>query len=48
MYMKESKLFDSFFTNVIRLVNHIRSHGDTLEGSRIIEKILRSIPTKFV
>ena len=47
LWMKESDTIDSFFTNVIGFVNQIRSHGETLEEIRIVEKILRSIPSRF-
>ena len=39
--MKESDNIDSFFTHVIGLVTQIRSHGETLEERRIVEKLLR-------
>lgn len=45
--MKESNNIDSFFTHVIGLVTQIRSHGEILEESRIVEKILRVLPSKF-
>ena len=32
---------------MIRLVTQIRSHGETLEERRIVEKFLRSLPTRF-
>ena len=45
--MKESENIDSFFTHVIGLVTQIRSHGETLEERRIVEKFLRSLPGRF-
>ena len=45
--MKESDNIDSFFTHVIGLVTQIRSHGETLEERRIVEKFLRSLPSRF-
>eukprot|EP00253_Pinus_taeda_P012472 PITA_12472 len=45
--MKESKNVDSFFTHVIGLVTQIRSHGETFEERRIIEKVLRSLPARL-
>ena len=45
--MKESKNVESFFTHVIGLVTQIRSHGQTLEERRIVEKVLRSLPLRF-
>lgn len=47
IYMKDTESVDSFFTQIIGLVNQIRSHGETLEDQRVVEKILRSLPTKF-
>ena len=45
--MKESDNIDSFFTHVIGMVTQIRSHGETLEERRIVEKVLRSLPSRF-
>ena len=45
--MKESDNIDSFFTHVIGMVTQIRSHGETLEERRIVEKLLRSLPSRF-
>jgi len=45
--MKESDTIDSFFTHVIGLITQIRSHGEILEERRIVEKILRILPSRF-
>ena len=45
--MKDCENVDSFFTHVIGLVTQVRSHGETLEERRIVEKVLRSLPTRF-
>eukprot|EP00253_Pinus_taeda_P011762 PITA_11762 len=45
--MKESDTIDSFFTQVIGLITQIRSHGEILEEIRIVEKILRCLPSRF-
>eukprot|EP00253_Pinus_taeda_P027797 PITA_27797 len=45
--MKESHTIDSFFTQVIGLITQIRSHGEILEERRIVEKILRCLPSRF-
>eukprot|EP00253_Pinus_taeda_P003561 PITA_03561 len=45
--MKESDTIDSFFTQVIGLITQIRSHGEILEERRMVEKILRSLPSRF-
>ena len=42
--MKESDTIDSFFTLLIGLVTQMRSHGETIEEIRIVEKVLRSLP----
>jgi len=47
LLMKESDTIDSFFTHVIGLIAQIRSHGETLEERRIVEKILRILPSRF-
>eukprot|EP00253_Pinus_taeda_P029507 PITA_29507 len=45
--MKESDTIDSFFTQVIGLITQISSHGEILEERRIVEKILRSLLSRF-
>jgi len=45
--MKELDNIDSFFTHVIGLVTQMRTHGEVLEERRIVEKLLRVLPSKF-
>ena len=45
--MKESDTIDSFFTLIIGLVTRMRSHGEKVEERRIVEKVLRSLPSRF-
>eukprot|EP00253_Pinus_taeda_P023123 PITA_23123 len=45
--MKESDNIDSFFTHVIGLVTQMRTHGEVCEERRIVEKLLRVLPSKF-
>ena len=45
--MKEFDNIDSLFTHVIGLVTQIKSHGETLEERRIVEKVLKIIPSRF-
>eukprot|EP00253_Pinus_taeda_P009497 PITA_09497 len=45
--MKKSDNIDSFFTHVIGLVTQMRTHGEVLEERRIVEKLLRILPSKF-
>jgi hypothetical protein len=47
IYMKESNKIDSLFTEIIGLVNQIRSYGETFEDGRVVENILISLPTIF-
>eukprot|EP00253_Pinus_taeda_P029728 PITA_29728 len=45
--MKESDNIDSFFRQVIGLVTQITSHGEILKERRIMEKLLRVLPSEF-
>jgi hypothetical protein len=45
--MKESDSIDSFFTHVIGVITQMRTHGETIEDRRIVEKILRVLPSRF-
>eukprot|EP00253_Pinus_taeda_P011564 PITA_11564 len=45
--MKELDNIDSFFRHVIGLVTQIRTQGEILEERRIVEKLLRILPSKF-
>ena len=45
--MKYFDSIDSLFTHMIGLDTQIRSHGETLEERIIVEKVLRSLPSRF-
>ena len=45
--MKEYDNIESLFTHVIGLVTQIRSHRGPLEYRRIVERLLRSLPSRF-
>jgi hypothetical protein len=45
--MKDTNSVDSFYSHVIDLINQIKSHGETIEDRKVVEKVLRSIPPKF-
>jgi len=45
--MKENESIQVFFTKVSGIVNQIRSYGDTIPDKKIVEKTLRSLPSKF-
>lgn len=46
--MKETEKVCDFSTRVAEIVNQIKSYGDTIQEKKIIEKVLRSLPQKFV
>ena len=45
--MKDSETVDSFYTKVVGLINQLKSHVEAIEDQRVVEKILRSLPTRF-
>jgi hypothetical protein len=45
--MKDIDSIHSFYVHVIVLVNQIKSHGETIEDRKIVDKVLRSLPPKF-
>jgi hypothetical protein len=47
MSMKDLDMVYSLYTHIIGLINHIKSHGETIEHKKIVEKVLRSLPPKF-
>ena len=47
LQMSNSKTINDFFTRALSIVNQIKSHGDTLDGQKVVEMILRSLPIRF-
>ena len=45
--MKYWDLVDSFYSHVIDLIKQIKSHEETIEDIKVVEKILWSLPPKF-
>ena len=45
--LQDSETIDSFYTNVVGLINQRKSHGEDIEYQRVVEKILRSLPPRF-
>ena len=45
--MKDSETVDSFYTRVVALINQLKSHGESIEYQRVVEKILRRPPLIF-
>ena len=47
MKMKEGQGMQSFLTKVTEVVNQIRSLGDIIEDRKVVQKVLRSLPTNY-
>ena len=45
--MKDSENVDTFYTKVVGLINQLKSHGETVEDQRVVEKILKILPPRF-
>jgi len=45
--MEVSNLVDTSYTHVIVLISRIKSHGETIEEKKVVEKVLRSLPPRF-
>lgn len=45
--MKESESVEEYFTRVLRITNQMRSNGEEMMDSKVMEKILRTLSEKF-
>ncbi|KAI3708032.1 hypothetical protein L2E82_37034 [Cichorium intybus] len=45
--MRESETVEDFYNRVILLLNQLRLNGETIEDTRVVEKILRSLTRRF-
>lgn len=45
--MKENENLNEYFNRLSELVNQMKSHGDTIEDRRIVDKILISLTARF-
>jgi transposase InsO family protein len=45
--MKENESLNEYFNRLSELVNQMKSHGDTIEDRRIVDKILISLTARF-
>lgn len=45
--MKQGEPIQAFFSGVHSIVNQIRSFGEKLIEQKVVERVLRSLPTKF-
>lgn len=46
-YMKDGESVDSYFTRTLTIINKMRAHGEKMADITVIEKIMRSISSKF-
>lgn len=47
LYMKKSESMYDYFSSVLEIVNQIKTYGEDLSDQKVVEKILRSLPTKY-
>ena len=47
LQMKETEDIDSFMNRVMSVVNQLKIYGDDIKDRTVIEKVLRSLSTKF-
>ncbi|GKE15325.1 hypothetical protein Tco_1422902 [Tanacetum coccineum] len=47
LQMVESKTVSDYFTRVLTISNEMKRNGESLSDTRVIEKILRSLPPSF-
>ncbi|KAI3708725.1 hypothetical protein L2E82_38127 [Cichorium intybus] len=45
--MRDSETVEDFYNRVILLLNQLRLNGETIEDTRVVEKILRSLTRRF-
>ena len=48
LQMKEEESVDGYFARVLTIANKMRIHGEALKDVSVIEKILRSMSSKFL
>jgi len=47
LQMKVSQIVDTFMNFIVGMVNQMKSHGKEISDKRVVEKILKSFPSRF-
>ena len=46
-HMKDGETISNYFSQLLVIVNHLKSNGESIEDVCVVEKILRSLADKF-
>lgn len=46
--MKETETIDEYFKRVLAITNQMRSNGEVMDDTKVVEKILRTLSEKFI
>lgn len=45
--MKETETIEEYFKRVLAITNQMRSNGEVMDNTKVVEKILRTLNEKF-
>ena len=46
-HMNDGETISNYFSQLLVIVNHLKSNGESIEDIHVVEKILRSLANKF-
>ena len=46
-HMKDGETIFDYFSQLLVIVNHLKSNGESIQDVHVVEKILRSLANKF-